>query len=104
MMIYVLAVLLVWILLPAVRRRVTVWSGQSAAERSFAVRFAIFSVVLAFLFVGAFLFLPNRGRVIVAVPCFLAAMTLIRWWQNARARQRRDAESDDHFARARRIN
>ncbi len=82
----------------------TRWKQRSPEERSFAYRFTIFSWLLAFVFVIAILFLPNKGRILMLVPVFIAGMSLARWWQHSRERLRRAAEADTQFARARRIN
>ena len=103
-MFYVLAAVALWLILPRLWRRRRAWKNQSEAERSFAVRFTIFSWLLAFIFVVAILFLPNKGRVLMLVPVFLAGMTLARWWQGSRARLRREAAATSNFERARRIN
>lgn len=103
-MFYFIAAVGLWLLLPRLVRRMKAWKNQSEAERSFMIRFTIFSWVLAFIFVGAILFLPNKGRVLMLVPIFLAGTTLARWWTNSRERLRRKAEMDTNFGRARRIN
>jgi len=101
---YLILFALLWFFVPRLVRHYMAWKTQSAAQRSFTVRFTMFSWVLAFLFVGALLFLPNKGRVIMLVPVFLAGATLAKWWQTSRERLRREADADANFARARRIN
>lgn len=103
-MIYVLAAVGLYLLARRLVPRWTAWKKRSAAERSFVLRFTIFSWVLAFIFVTAILFLPNKGRILMLVPVFLAGMSLARWWQSSRERLRREAEEATDFARARRIN
>jgi Na+/H+ antiporter NhaD/arsenite permease-like protein len=95
---------LLWLFLPSLLRRMKAWKSQSEEERSVAIRFTIFSWVLAFIFVTAALFLPNKGRVILLLPLFLIGATLARWWQNTRDRIRRKNAMDTNFGRARRIN
>ena len=103
-MFYLLAAAALWLILPRLWRRRAAWKSQSEAERSFAVRFTIFSWLLAFIFVAAILFLPNKGRVLLLVPVFLVGMSLAKWWQHTRERLRRDAAATSSFERARRIN
>jgi hypothetical protein len=101
---YLVLLALLWFLLPRLVRSYAGWKARSAAERSFAVRFSIISWVLAFIFIAALLFLPNKGRIIMLVPVFLAGATLAKWWQTSRERLRQEAEGETNFARARRIN
>jgi|GEM_PF-4958626 len=102
---FLFAIALLWFFLPRLMRLYMGWKAQSAAERSFAMRFTIFSWVLAFVFLAAFFFLPQaRYRLLLAVPIFLVGATLAKWWQTSRERLRRQAEVDENFARARRIN
>jgi len=103
-MFYLLGAIVLWLVSPALLRQFVAWKRQSEAQRSFAIRFTAFSWLLAFIFVLALIFLPNKGRVLMLVPIFLAGMTLARWWQSARERLRRRAEEESGFARARRIN
>ena len=104
-MIYLFAALGLYLLAKrVVMPRWVAWRTRNAAERSLAMRFTIFSWLLAFIFIGAILFLPNKGRVLMLVPVFIAGMSLARWWQNSRERLRREAEVATNFERARRIN
>ncbi|MGB8170032.1 MAG: hypothetical protein WCF18_21190 [Chthoniobacteraceae bacterium] len=103
-MIYVFAAVGLYLLARRLVPRWVAWNQRSPAERSFAVRFTIFSWLLAFIFIVAILFLPNKGRILMLVPVFIAGMSLARWWQNSRERLRREAQAETDFARARRIN
>ena len=76
----------------------------SAAERAFTIRFTAFTWLIAFVFAAGFIFLPNKGRVIMMLPVFLVAVSLAKWWKNSRARPRREAQLDTNFERARRVN
>lgn len=80
------------------------WRAASAEERAFTVRFSLFICAAGFLFLGAFLLLPNKGRVVLLLPVFLIAVSLAKWWTGARARFRRAAEAQSSFERARKIN
>ncbi len=103
-MYFLVASILLWLFWPRLRRRIVAWRQASPEERSFATRFAIFSGVMAFIFVAAILFLPNKGKVILLIPVFLVGTSLARWWENARGRRRRKTELNSNFDRARRIN
>ena len=84
--------------------RVAAWRAGSAAERAFTIRFTVFTWLIGFVFVAAFLFLPNKGRVVMMLPVFLVTVSLGKWWKNSRARLRREAAMDTNFERARRVN
>jgi Flp pilus assembly protein TadB len=103
-MFYVLTAVALWLLLPRLLRKFAAWKNQSEAERSLTIRLTAFSWLLAFVFVVAIVFLPNKGRIIMLVPVFIAGTTLARWWQSSRERLRRQAEQEAGFAQARRIN
>lgn len=92
--------LLAWVVWPQLAK----FRAGSAAERAFTIRFTVFTWLIGFLFVAAFLFLPNKGRVIMLLPVFLVAVSLAKWWKNSRARLRREAAMDLNFERARRVN
>ncbi len=96
----VVIALLAWTLWP----RLQAWRAGSADERAFTIRFTIFTWFIVLLFVLAFLFLPNKGRVVMLLPAFLVTVSLAKWWKNARTRLRREARGDANFQRARRIN
>lgn len=92
--------LIAWVIWPQIVK----FRAGSAAERAFTIRFTAFTWLVGFLFVAAFIFLPNKGRVVMLVPFFLVAVSLAKWWKNSRARLRREAAMDTNFQRARRIN
>lgn len=96
----ILIALLAFVFWPRIRK----WRASTAAERTFATRFTIFTVFVGLLFILGFLFLPNKGRIVMLLPCFVVAVSLAKWWQNSRARLRREARMDTNFERARRIN
>ena len=56
--------LLAWLVWPQIAK----WKAGSAAERAFTVRFTAFVWLVGLLFVAAFIFLPNKGRVIMMLP------------------------------------
>jgi hypothetical protein len=89
-----------WMLWPQIAK----FRAGSAAERAFTIRFTAFTWLIGFLFVGAFIFLPNKGRVVMMLPVFLVTVSLAKWWKNSRARLRNEAAMDSKFQRARRVN
>jgi hypothetical protein len=89
-----------WMLWPQIAK----FRAGSAAERAFTIRFTAFTWLVGFLFIAAFTFLPNKGRVVMMLPLFLVAVSLAKWWKNSRARLKREAAMDSNFHRARRVN
>lgn len=92
--------LVAWLVWPQIAK----FRAGSPAERAFTVRFTAFTWLIAFLFAAAFIFLPNKGRILMMLPIFLVAVSLAKWWKNSRARLRREAQLDTNFGRARRVN
>ncbi len=84
--------------------RLKIWRAGTPAERAFTMRFTIFTWFIGFLFVLGFMFLPDKGRVVMLLPAFIAGVSLTKWWKKSRARLRREARMDTNFERARRIN
>lgn len=103
-MLYVAAIVALFLLLPRLFRRWMMWRRQSPAERSFAIRFAVFMAVLAVILVVTVLHLPPLPAAMLLLPIFVTGLTLATWWQSSRERLRRRAEEEASFQRARRIN
>ncbi|MEA3211361.1 MAG: hypothetical protein QOE70_4418 [Chthoniobacter sp.] len=103
-MFYVFAIVGLVLLVRGMAPRIAAWKRSTPAERSFAIRFTAFTWLFGFLCLLAFLFLPNKGRVLMAVPVFLVASSLVKWWKTGRARLRSEARMDEGFARAKRVN
>jgi len=82
----------------------TVRRCQSEKERAFAIRISLFSWVVGFLLALAFLFLPNKQRVLMLLPVFFAAVTLAKFWRNSRDRLRREQEERLNLERMKRVN
>jgi Na+/H+ antiporter NhaD/arsenite permease-like protein len=82
----------------------TVRRCQSEKERSVAIRFASFSWMIGFLLLVAFLFLPNKQRVLMLLPAFFAAVTLAKFWQNTRERLRKEQKERVNLERMKRVN
>ena len=78
--------------------------AASPRARFFAWRFSFFTWIVGVLFVLAFLFLPNKGRVLMIVPFFLAAASLTKWWRASRERLRREESVRSDLERMKRIN
>ena len=78
--------------------------AASPRARFFAWRFSFFSWIVGILFVLAFLFLPNKGRVLMVLPFFLVAASLMKWWRTSRERLRREESMRSDLDRMKRIN
>jgi hypothetical protein len=81
--------LLAFILFCVWRTHLSVRRGQTARERFFAMRTSIFSWFVVLLLVAAFLFLPNRARVLLLLPVVLGGISVARFFRDPRARLRR---------------
>jgi Na+/H+ antiporter NhaD/arsenite permease-like protein len=81
----------------------TVRRCRSDKERSFAIRIAAFSWLVGFLLLIAFLFLPNKQRVLMLLPAFFAAVTLAKFWRNSRERLRREQQAQVDLERMKRV-
>ena len=73
-------------------------------ERFFNIRAWAFSGLLTFVFLLAFMVVPNKGRVLLMAPIFLAGMSITKWMQKTRARLRHEEAERSNFERAKRIN
>ena len=82
----------------SVRRSVT------AKERGMAVRVSAFAWLVGFIFLIAFLFLPNKQRVIMMLPGFIFAVAFAKFWRDKRARLRREHDERASLERMKRVN
>ncbi len=84
----------------------TVRASQSAQERSVAIRALAAAWFLAFVFVVALIFSPDKVRVILLLPAFFAATALARGWRNVRTRLRESQTEKERvdFERMKRVN
>ena len=78
--------------------------SQTAQERFFAMRTSIFSWFVVFLLVAAFLFLPNRARILLLLPVVLGGIGVARFFRDARARLRRGNQERVDIERMKRVN
>ena len=78
--------------------------SRSEAERYFAMRVALFSWVAGFGCVIAFIFLPNRQRVLLLIPIFVVAVSVAKLWRTGRTRLRREEEERGSLDRMKRVN
>ena len=78
--------------------------SRSEAERFFAMRLALFCWIAGFAFVVALVFLPNKQRVLLAIPMFVLAVTLAKLWRTGRARLRREEEERGSIDRMKRVH
>lgn len=82
----------------------SVQRSESAEERFFAIRASVFTWLVGSGFVAAFIFLPNRLRIILLLPAFVAVVSLMKFWQNSRARLRRESQERVDIDRMKRVN
>ena len=82
----------------SVRRSVT------AEERGMTIRVSAFAWLVGFLFLFAFLFLPNKQRVIMLLPGFLFAVAFAKFWRDKRARLRRENDERVNLERMKRVH
>ena len=73
-------------------------------ERFFNIRAWAFSGLVTFLFILAFVVLPDKGRVLMLAPVFIIGMGLAKWMRNTRTRLRSEEAERTNFERAKRIN
>lgn len=78
--------------------------STSDAERFFSMRVALFAWVAGFVFVVALIFLPNKQRVLMMIPVFIAGTTFAKLWRSGRARLRREEEERGSIERMKRVN
>lgn len=95
-----LAVLLfgVWKTHRSVRR------SQTAEERFFTIRASAFTWVVGIGLLTAFIFLPGRARILILLPAFIIVMSLMKFWQNARLRLRRERAEKLNLDQMKRVN
>jgi len=96
--------LLAFILFCVWRTHRSVRRGQTAQERFFAMRTSIFSWFVVLLLVAAFLFLPNKARILLLVPVVLGGVSVARFFRDARARLRRGNQERVDLERMKRVN
>ena len=82
----------------SVRRSVT------PEERGMAIRVSAFAWLAGFLFLMAFIFLPNKQRIIMLLPGFIFAVAFARFWRDKRARLRRERDERADLERMKRVN
>jgi hypothetical protein len=78
--------------------------SKSAQEKAAAFRVSAFAWIAGATLVGAFLFLPNKHRVLMLAPMLLGAVTIAKVWQSTRARIRREQEEIVDLERMKRAN
>lgn len=99
--IYLLLILLIY---GVFSTHLSVRRSRSEKERSFVIRTAAFSWLVGFFFLFAFVFLPNKQRVLIMLPAFFVAVTLARFWRNSRQRLRREQQEQIDIERMKRAN
>ncbi len=76
----------------------------AARETSVLFRMAMFSWVLGLVFLAAFLFLPNKQRLLILVPASFAAVMVAKVWKSAQLRARQADQGRVDFERMKRVS
>ncbi len=97
-------ILLAVLIFGVFRTHLSVRRSTSAEERGIAIRFSAFAWVVGFLFLLAFIFLPNKQGVILMVPAFIVAVGLAKFWRDKRADLRRKSAEQTRLDRMKRVN
>ncbi len=101
---FILFILLAGLVFGLVRTRWNARRVVSAEERGMAIRLGSAAWLLGFVFVAAFLFLPNKQRVLMLLPAFIVAVSLAKFWRDKRNRLRRESDESARLARMKRVN
>ena len=96
--------LLALLLFGVFRTHRSVRRSATAEERGMAIRVSAFAWLVGFLFLLAFVFLPNKQRVIMMLPAFIFAVAFARFWRDKRARLRREHDERASLERMKRVN
>ena len=87
------------------KTRRTVLRSQDTQERFFAIRTSIFTWLVGFVLLAAFLFLPStRSRILFLLPAFIIVLSLVKLWRNGRARFERERQGRVDLDRMKRVN
>ena len=78
--------------------------STSEAERYFSMRLALFSWLAGLAIVIAFIFLPNKQRVLMMIPVFVLSVSVAKLWRNGRTRLRREEAERGSIDRMKRVN
>lgn len=82
----------------------SVGRSQSSAERFFAIRASAFTWLVGAALLAAFVFSPNRLRVLLLLPAFVVVLSIAKFWQKSRERLRRERQERVDFERMKRVN
>ncbi len=83
------------------------WRGRgkvSAQERSVSIRLGAVAWLLGFVFLAAFLFLPNKQAVLMLLPVGVFALGYAKFWQDKTARLRREHDERGRVETMKRVN
>ena len=101
---FVIYLLLAILIFGVFRTHHSVRRSVTAEERGMAIRVSAFAWLAGFLFLAAFIFLPNKQRVIMMLPGFIFAVAFARFWRDKRARLRREHDERTSLERMKRVN
>jgi hypothetical protein len=82
----------------------SVQRSKTAQERFFTLRASIFAWFVGFILLAAFLFLPNKARVLLLVPVVFGAISMAKFLRDARTRLRRTDQERVNLERMKRVN
>lgn len=86
------------------RTQRTIKRSANAQERFFVIRASLFTWLIGIVLVSACLFLPSRARILFLLPAFVIAMSVVKFWQNGRARLRQESQERVDLERMKRVN
>jgi Na+/H+ antiporter NhaD/arsenite permease-like protein len=86
------------------RTRRSVRRSQSEEERFFAIRMSAFTWVVGILLLMAFVFLPNKPRILLLLPALVVVLSLVSFWKTGRSRIRQAREDRVNLDRMKRVN
>jgi hypothetical protein len=82
----------------------SVQRSQTPQERFFAMRASIFTWFLVFLLLAAFVFLPNKARILLLLPVVFGGLSVVKFFRDVRTRLRREHQGRVDIDRMKRIN
>ncbi len=86
------------------RTRNTVQRCTTARERALVIRATAACWLLGFMLVVALIFLPNKGRVMLALPAFFLTVSIARAYHNSRQRLQREQSQRIDLEKMKRAN
>ncbi len=79
-------------------------SCQTERERTFVIRTNAAVWLGGFLFLLAFIILPNKARALMMLPALFIALSIAKSWRDSRARLRREQQERVDLERMKRVH